>query len=211
MDSEPLDIDLLRARDPLMTQRFYAIVRRFTHKFFATPAEAESAALEAIAEMLGKLEGGADPVHERVWALTAASNAVKRLQRQRRITHEELESNLDIDLGAGTPLEILGCEELLSYLERELQQLTSTVRFAVIATGVDGRTIESVATELGIPAGTVRQQLSRARRRFRQDLSDREKLDLIHEVARRARREQAQGRAHLDAPLRGPDDSSMRS
>jgi RNA polymerase sigma factor (sigma-70 family) len=201
MTTSRLDVELLLAGDPRMAKLFLAVLRRRCQRYFRSPQEVESAAAEAIVELLTKLAGGQQPEHAKIWAITAASNAARRmLNRRRRM--DEFDSAVHFDLELTSISEIQRCWVLLDHVDGLLETMPETIRAAMIATAVDGRTIESVARELGVPAGTLRKSLVRTRQKFKGELSKGEKRERLLALARQAR----QGR--VEAPVRREDDSS---
>lgn len=178
-----------------MTQLFLEVVRRRARRFFRTAAEAESAAAEAIVELLDKLEHGEQPERAKVWALTAASNSARRVLNRQR-AHVEFDSTIHHAQRQATLSEIQRCRELLERIHQMLLRMPALTQQAIVATAVDGRTIESVARELDVEAGTLRKQLTRVRRKFTRELNGREKFERLCELARQVK----QGRQGLEKP-----------
>jgi len=200
MSSVPLDVELLRRRDPAMTERFLEALRRFVRIYVRVRADMESVARDALADLLEKLDRGDQPDNVVQWIWTAASNATRRHRRRRRRPTIAFVSALHTR-GVATLSEIQRARDQLGHVGRGLARMPDAMQHALIETGIEGRTARSVANELGVPAGTLRKDLSRARLQLRRELSDQEKLDRLREIARECRRKRAAEQDHPSPPF----------
>ncbi|MFO7562916.1 MAG: sigma-70 family RNA polymerase sigma factor [Enhygromyxa sp.] len=201
-----LDIELLRRRDPEMTERFLAALRHCVRVFRVRGASRiDSVARDALAELLEKLERGEEPDDVTQWIWTAASNATKRHRRRGRRAQVQVPfvSTMHTRSGAATISGIVCTRDQLAQADRALARMPEATQQALIETALEGRTTGSVANELGVPAGTLRKDLSRARRLLRHGLSSQEQLDRLRQIAREARRE-SEGRPPHPSPASGP-------
>jgi RNA polymerase sigma factor (sigma-70 family) len=193
-----LDVELLRRRDPIMTEHFMEVLRRFTRRYFRTPAEADEVAHDAILELLNKLMRGDEPLEAKVWALTAASNATKRALSRRSKAQAQVQyvSLIHTEPPEITMSELARCRALLRRIERLLADMPAKLRHAIYATAVEGRTISSVARELRMRSATLRKDVSRGRHRLQVELTNEEKIDRLREFVRRVK----ESRGHSSAP-----------
>ncbi|MFO7568138.1 MAG: sigma-70 family RNA polymerase sigma factor [Enhygromyxa sp.] len=199
MTNSPLDIELLRQRDPAMTERVMAAVRYFARRYLRTPSDIENVVQDAIAELFDKLARGDQPSSVTQWVMTAASNATKRRLTQQRRVHVPFLSTMHTP-EQPTASETLRAREQLHRVDRTLAQMPETTAEAVIATQIEGRRTGSVADELGVAPGTLRKNLTRARLQLRHELSAEEKLERLREIARERRRQLEIQQSHAPAP-----------
>lgn len=117
----------------------------------------------------------------RSWLLTIVANAARdELRRQRRRPQRSLdEARDDPDLATldpadpgPTPDTVALQSELRAHLERALRELPEDWRMVVVMSDVHGMSYAEVATAIGVPEGTVKSRLSRARGRLRDILRD---------------------------------------
>lgn len=214
MSSSPLDVELLRRRDPTMTERFLEALRRFARRYFRKRSDIEHVAHDALAELLTKLERGDEPESIPQWIVTAASNATRRRMRARR-DHVPFVSEVHSPDLVATPSDVHRQREQLRVVDRSLQKMPVNTRASLLGS-VEGRNHESIAAELGVAPGTVRKEVSRARFQLRRELTAQDKLDLLRELARDARRRREAERGHVSPPSfarrrDSSDDSSATS
>lgn len=185
-----LTLDMLRDGDPEATRRFLAILVRMARRYIPSQAEAESVAREALAELISKLTSteDPDPAQFKVWTTTAVGRAARRAIRRYKKAPVEFQSRMHSDEDEQRPLStVVGASDDLARIHEVFETLPTATQEAIVATAVDGRTIESVAAELGMPASTVRNNLHRARGKFRRQLSNAEKFEKLSNFARQVR------------------------
>jgi RNA polymerase sigma-70 factor (ECF subfamily) len=79
----------------------------------------------------------------------------------------------DVLPGLGpTPDRVLAQKELAERLKSALDRLPFEHRTAIVLREVDGLSYEEIAFSLGLPIGTVKSRLTRARQALRADLRD---------------------------------------
>lgn len=103
---------------------------------------------------------------QRWWRRRARSNQVSLDEHIRE--HGEMVLGAD----ACTPDHELSRKELGARLETALQRLPFEQRTALILREVEGLRYEEIAFSLGLPVGTVKSRLTRARQTLRQELGD---------------------------------------
>jgi RNA polymerase sigma-70 factor (ECF subfamily) len=120
----------------------------------------------------------------RSWLLRIAVNACyDRLRRSRRRPAESLERLIDdegdtpwaSDHGPG-PEAALVRAETAEQVQTGILSLAEEQRMVVVLSDVQGHSYEEIAEILGLPAGTVKSRLSRARARLREFLTARGEL-----------------------------------
>lgn len=112
----------------------------------------------------------------RSWLLTIVANAARdELRRQRRRPQRSLDearddpdrATLDPTDPGPTPDAVAMQSELRAHLERALRELPEDWRLVVVMSDVHGLSYGEIATAVGVPEGTVKSRLSRARGRLR--------------------------------------------
>lgn len=198
MTSTPLDVELLRRRDPAMTERFLDALRRRARRYVRKGSDIEQIARDALAELLTKLERGEEPTSIDQWISTATGNATRRRFRSGRV-FESFASTVHSPELVATPSDTLRRREQLDAVDRSLSKMPTIARVAVLARA-EGRRHESIADELGVSVENVRQAVSRARQQLRRELTAQEKLDLLRKLAREARRQREAQQGHASPP-----------
>jgi RNA polymerase sigma factor (sigma-70 family) len=185
-----LILDMLRNGDPEATRQFLAILVRMARRYIPSQTEAESVASEALTELISKLTSSAnpDPAEFKVWTKTAVGRAARRAINRYKKAPLQFMSRMHTDEDEQRPLStIQRASDQLARIHEVLETMPTATQEAIVATAVDGRTIESVAAELGMPASTVRNNLLRARRKFRRVLTNAEKFERLSNFARQVR------------------------
>jgi RNA polymerase sigma-70 factor (ECF subfamily) len=121
-------------------------------------AAAEDATQEAFARALQRWDRLRGASWAGAWVMTTALNAVRRSLRRRPATYAEAR------LGPG--------EEEVVDLWREVARLPDRQRAAVVLVYRAGLSTEETAQALGRPAGTIRADLTHARRALRMRLKE---------------------------------------
>lgn len=144
-------------------------------RFLGSPETAEDVTQDAFLRAfrsIGRFRGD----RFRSWLLTIVANAARdELRRRKRRPAQSIEqSRADPDRPDIEPVDAApGPEaeaeraELRGVLERALASLPEDARLVVLLADVHGMSYEEVAAAAGIPVGTVRSRLSRARARLR--------------------------------------------
>lgn len=117
----------------------------------------------------------------RSWLFTIVANAARdELRRQRRRPQRSLDearddpdrATLDPPDPGPTPDAVALQSELRAHLEQALRELPDDWRLVVVLSDVHGMSYAEVAAAVGVPEGTVKSRLSRARGRLRDILRD---------------------------------------
>lgn len=113
---------------------------------------------------------------------TATNLAIDKLRRNKRIRFDSLDAPLTTETGeevewqledpAADVLTAVQSSELSEAVERALGQLSDIHRSVVVLHYMEGLPVEEVARMLGIPVGTVKSRLARARLALRILLKD---------------------------------------
>lgn len=113
---------------------------------------------------------------------TATNLAIDKLRRNKRVRFDSLDAPLTTETGeevewqiedpAGDVLAAVQSSELSEAVQRALGQLSEIHRSVVVLHYMEGLPVEEVAQMLGIPVGTVKSRLARARLALRILLKD---------------------------------------
>lgn len=160
--------------------RFQDAVYGLSLRMLGDPASAEDVAQDAFIRAWQRLEtfrGGSF----RSWLFTIAANRARdELRRRRRRPALSLDEarddpdRADIDPPDAGPTahELVEQAELRRALEAALRTLPDDWREVVVLADIQGLNYAEVATVTGIPVGTVKSRLSRARGRLRDVIRD---------------------------------------
>jgi RNA polymerase sigma-70 factor (ECF subfamily) len=118
----------------------------------------------------------------RTWIFRIVINQVRNRQRWWRRRHRSAQVSIEdhirdhgeLELGAdaSTPDRELTRKELGSRLKAAIQRLPFEQRTALVLREVQGLRYEEIAFSLGLPVGTVKSRLTRARQALRAELGD---------------------------------------
>jgi RNA polymerase sigma-70 factor (ECF subfamily) len=127
-------------------------------------AAAEDAVQEAFVQVIRSISTLRDPASFRPWFYRIVVNAAKRLSRNaNRSLPLDLEIHNHIDLSVLPPDEAaIGIEEI-QMLRSAVNDLNEAHREAIILRYYTGLSDEEIAQTLGVPSGTVKSRLHRAR------------------------------------------------
>jgi RNA polymerase sigma-70 factor (ECF subfamily) len=140
------------------------------------PDEAADIAQEAFVRAWMALGEFREQAQFRTWlyriALNLCLNRVPRLRRElQNLTHEELIDIPETTSVAANPVANLEENELRNFLHREIDHLPEQYRLLVSLRYQHELSYEEIATLVGLPVGTVKTGLFRARARLREALS----------------------------------------
>lgn len=163
--------EVLAARLPSLHRSAYRILRN--------TADAEDAVQDAILSACKHLDQFRGESHIATWLTAIVFNSARmRLRRRPRQVHVSLDEQIGEDhqqsfseqlAGRGLdPEEEFRKGELTGYVTRFMTQLSPTLRRTFQLRDVEGLSIRETAEILGVPAGTVKAQLARARKRLKQ-------------------------------------------
>ena len=128
-------------------------------------ADAQDLAQDILTEVLNALQKGAQPKHFSAWFWTIARRRYARFVEQERLyrlSGQIFPSQQDCS-DIALLQERLAKDDALKIIYRELSLLTKIYREIVILHYIEGKTVTQIATELKIPAGTVKRRLHDAR------------------------------------------------
>lgn len=148
-------------------------IREFTGKLFyfclkktGNSHEAEDLSADICLSVLTSLERGSRPENFPAWVWRVARNCYSVWAERKRIM---VEHTADVDLTVAEPaddgavdLGLIHSEEL-SLLRRELAFISGDYREVIVAYYIEDRSVREIARVLGVPEGTVKARLFRAR------------------------------------------------
>jgi RNA polymerase sigma-70 factor (ECF subfamily) len=118
----------------------------------------------------------------RTWIFRIVVNQVRNRQRWWRRKHRSNQVSLDehirdhgelvLGADASTPDRELARKELTSRLTKAIQNLPFEQRTALVLREIEGLRYEEIAFSLGLPVGTIKSRLTRARQALREELGD---------------------------------------
>jgi RNA polymerase sigma-70 factor (ECF subfamily) len=140
------------------------------------PDEAADAAQEAFIRAWTALPEFREQSQFRTWlyriVLNLCLNRVPRLRRELNdLTHEEMIDLPGNPSGAGDPVASLEQNELRAHLHRQIDRLPEQYRLLVSLRYQHELSYDEIASLLGLPVGTVKTGLFRAKARLREALS----------------------------------------
>lgn len=180
----PPDPKQLRAGDPAATEAFRRILRAHVRNYFSRESQIHDVIQDALLELLGKLEAGAQPEQPVYWALTSANNAVRRELTRLRHRVIEFESS-QVNGVEPDPAALLDAREDLRRITVLLKDCDEAPLRA-LAAAAEGRDHRELAEQLGVSPGAARMTLSRARAELSTRVSAQQKLDQLIALAKRA-------------------------
>lgn len=160
--------------------RLYAAHQRTLHAFLLGRTGDPELALDLLQEVFVRVWRNLEVLdaltleRQRAWTFTAARNAIVdryRSQVTRTTAHEAFVASLDgSEQTAASPEQIVAQEHELRLVDEAIRRLPDALRTVLVLQVLDGRTSAEIGQLLDRPAGTVRYQLSQARKRLAEDL-----------------------------------------
>ena len=153
---------------------FEALVRRHMKSAYAVALseladgrDAEDAVQDSFILALERLEDCRDPAAFGPWMRQIVRNRARSLGRRERVRETESLDGVHVALSTD-PARDFERAQLKERLESALESLTEVQRRVVLMHDLEGFKHREIATELGVPEGTVRSHLFLARRALRQ-------------------------------------------
>jgi RNA polymerase sigma-70 factor, ECF subfamily len=145
-------------------------------------ADAEDAVQDAMLSALKHVHEFRGEAKMSTWLTTIVINSA-RMKRRRclalaRLIWDESDAQPDVSLAdivsdtRPIPEEVCRQREIAERLSRAISRLSPTLRTTFQLRDIDGLNIHETAILLGVPAGTVKGRLARARRRVREAMSN---------------------------------------
>ncbi|MDG2049413.1 MAG: sigma-70 family RNA polymerase sigma factor [Myxococcota bacterium] len=131
----------------------------------------DEAAADAVQDALIALwQHGPVPDHQRRWLIRTVVHRSLHARRSRMRRHrwEDLGGDFVKPCSFCDPARQIEIRELLDVLEQALESLPPDQRRVVELRDIEGLDYREIADQLGIPVGTVRSRLNRARNRMRE-------------------------------------------
>lgn len=161
-DKEKLFRDLIRDYGAAL---HYFVLRRVGNQ-----TDAEEVAQQALVEAAVSLTAYRGEAEVSTWTFGIATNLIRNhLNRspQRRYVFESADILEEQEDPTGNPFDLLARRQAMNIVACKLDELPVGMAEALILVCVDGLSYEDTALQLGVPVGTVRSRISRARAAIR--------------------------------------------
>jgi RNA polymerase sigma-70 factor (ECF subfamily) len=155
---------------------FVSSIRRITLAFCAARPEADDLAQEALLKAYRSLQGGSEVKNFEAWLYSVTRSVCHDAYRQRRSRGRDTEVEFDEHRDGQEqmqpgPDELLQAKTEAERLWCAIRALEPTFRIPLVLFDIEGLPYEQIARIEGVPVGTVRSRLSRARQRLAQILT----------------------------------------
>jgi RNA polymerase sigma-70 factor (ECF subfamily) len=138
-------------------------LRRFARFLVRQPSDSDDLVQETVVRALGALQQFVPGSDLRAWAFRILRNAFYEQARRRKSESHALAQSFVTD-EAGDPAQ--DSQMAFADLQLHLFALTPLLREALVLVGAQGMTYEEAAAVCGVPEGTVKARVSRARRQL---------------------------------------------
>lgn len=138
-------------------------VYRTSLAILGNPADAQDATQEALVSMWRSFRGLRDPERFDAWLGRIVTNACRMALRRRR-TVREIPMPVGFAEQAPDTDDAFAASNASDRFDRAFDSLAVEQRALLVAHHLDGRSIESLAAELGVPIGTAKSRLFTARK-----------------------------------------------
>jgi RNA polymerase sigma-70 factor, ECF subfamily len=158
--------------------RNLALFYRRAYRYVGDPHDAEDAVQDAFLSAYKHLDQFQRTAKMTTWLTSIVTNsALTQLRRRPRQRHISLDESLGegqdrcvaktvADVGPSPEGECIQ-SELRDHLMQFVSELSPSLRKAIMLCGLDGLTTNEAANILGVPQGTVKSQVSRARAKLK--------------------------------------------
>jgi RNA polymerase sigma-70 factor (ECF subfamily) len=157
VQEQPTDHALRSALAALLPE-----LRGFARYLAGSRSEADDLVQEAVLRTLHALDGRSDGVNLRAWCLSVIRNTFHEHLRLRKREAARLRDS--VEPAPSPPLQ--ETPAALRDLQRQLATLPPLLREALLLVGAQGLSHEEAATVCGVPIGTMKARVSRARRQL---------------------------------------------
>jgi len=154
-----------RLRD--LVDAHLAFVWRTLRRAGVSEADADDAAQRVfitVSRRLDEIRSGAERAFIHSVARGEASHLRRSYKRRAEVGQETIE---DRSTGRPRPDELVGRQQALGHAHRVLDEMDEALRQVFVLFEVEDLSCQEIASLLGIPLGTVKSRLSRARESFR--------------------------------------------
>lgn len=163
---------------------FDDLVRRYQDRLFnalvhflGDAAAAEDLAQEAFLKAYLRLQDFRGDSQFYTWLYAIARNLSvsrqRQLSRRGRMASLDAEDAPQVESGKGDPIGSAMSRDREALVQQALQALDEESRWIVVLRDIDGRDYAEIAEAAGVPVGTVKSRLHRARMQLRQLLEGR--------------------------------------
>lgn len=157
----------------------------FCLKKTGNTSEAEDLASDITVQILIELEKGTVPVHFSGWFWQIVHNkyaawAKKKRQSSLMITSSVADQDLMVEDRMPSVADLVEQKENLRLLRRELAFISADYRQIIAAYYLQGMSVQSIASAMQLPSGTVMTRLHRARKKLK------EGMDMAREFGKRS-------------------------
>lgn len=145
-----------------LVQRHRSVVLRIAARVVGEH-EADDVAQDAFLRAFHRLDRFRGEAPFRSWLLSIASNTAVSAARRREAQHESTEGQTPDVVTHRTPADELETQERIRRLDVKLKGLSPEHRTVLVLRDVEGLTYDEIALVTGMPLGSVKARLHRAR------------------------------------------------
>ncbi|MDR6536944.1 RNA polymerase sigma factor [Variovorax soli] len=153
-----------------LVKDYGAALHYFVLRRVGNPTDAEEVAQQALVEAAASFTAFRGEAEVSTWTFGIATNLIRNhLNRspERRYVFESADILEEQEDPSGNPFDLLARRQAMHIVACKLGELPSGMAEALILVSVDGLSYEDTALQLGVPVGTVRSRISRARSAIR--------------------------------------------
>jgi RNA polymerase sigma-70 factor, ECF subfamily len=135
-------------------------------------ADAEDVAQDALLRAFRKFEQVREPQRLRGWLVRVAFRlALDRVRSsRRREKRETLWAQPILSPVPRTAEDLAASQQFQDHLDRAMDELPDKLRLVLLLSAIHGQSLEQIASELGVPVGTVKSRLFTARKKLAEKL-----------------------------------------
>lgn len=191
LSDEEVMVRCARGSEPafeILVQRYQSRIINLITRFIGDMDRARDIAQEVFIRVYRNRERYRKSGKFSTWIFTIAANLAKN-EIRRKVRHRRVVS-LDEEREFGTlgdtladrgpgPRQTLERRELESMILRAVEELPERYRMALVLRDIEGLSYEEVSNVLGIPGGTVRSRINRARLMVKEKLESLVRVDFL--------------------------------